>query len=248
MESGSNAGALDYTRQYARWHDDTDQHFEAMVAYETRWAAPYRPADLETPILDIGCATGFVVASYLRAGYRSVEGIDADVGQIAKARARKLPVEHVPVARTAGWMSVRRGRYGFVSAIDVLEHVPVDAQLAFLRGIVALLRPGGVFLCRVPNANASLAGRFRYDDWTHVCSFTEHSLDFVLFNAGFSDIRVEEAEPPRFRWRNFYGPRQALRLAFRTLRRLEYMAEFGFQSGRTIPLTLNILAIARKSA
>lgn len=242
-----NAPTLDYTRQYEQWHDDTDQHFEAMVAYERRWPRAYRPADRDTPILDIGCATGHVVASYLREGYRSVEGIDADAGQVAKARARALPVEHVPIAASADWMAAREARYGFISAIDVLEHVPVADQIGFLRAVFRMLRPGGTFFCRVPNGNASLAGRFRYIDWTHACAFTEHSLDFVLYNAGFRDIRVDEAEPPRWRPRHLLNAQMMLRLWFRGWRRLECMAEFGFAAGARIPLTLNILGIARKS-
>jgi cyclopropane fatty-acyl-phospholipid synthase-like methyltransferase len=244
----TSAQAIDYTRQYQWWHDESDAHFEEMVAYELNWLAPYRPSDQDTPTLDIGCGMGFVVASYQRAGLRDVEGIDADAGQIAKAQRRGLPVERVKVEQTLTWMNARRGRYGFISAIDVLEHVPVDQQLAFLSGVHGMLRPGGMFLCRVPNANAALASRFRYIDWTHVCSFTEHSLDFALYNAGFRDLQVTEADPLRFQLRYFYSPMQVLRWFFRGWRRLEMMAEFGRAEGARIPLTLNILGLARKHA
>jgi hypothetical protein len=41
---------------------------------------------------------------------------------------------------------------------------------------------------------------------------------------------------------------QALRWFFRGWRRLEMMAEFGRAEGARIPLTLNILGLARKQA
>jgi hypothetical protein len=100
----------------------------------------------------------------------------------------------------------------------------------------------------VPNANASLGMRWRYNDWTHTASFTEHSLDFVLFNAGFRKINVSPAEfvrRPKWYFLPIGGARHWWAFCFfRLFRRLEMMAELGPEQGRQVPLSLNLLAVA----
>lgn len=238
---------LDYTRYYRWWHDGSDAHFEQDVEGAREWLSHLWPNDRSAPILDIGCGTGFVVASCLRGGFSAAEGIDADRGQVKQARSRNLPVTHVPVSQTLEWMRERSGKFALVTAIDVLEHIPRDLQLDFLEGVHDLLSPGGTFFCRVPNANSSLAGIYRYGDWTHHTSFTQHSLDFVLYNAGFCDIQVEATAPQPLR-RRLTRPGQWLLALFRTFRRLEMIAEFGWAQGKDIPLTANIIAAAKRTA
>ena len=242
---------IDYTRYYNRWHDDSDAHLSRMAADFSALLAPHLPKDRSAPILEIGCGMGFALAALTKAGYTDVSGFDSDRGQVAAALARGLPAEHVPVENTMAYFAERRGRYAFICCIDVLEHIPIDVQLDFLEAARDSLQPGGLFLCRVPNANSALANRYRYDDWTHHCSFTEASLDFVLFNSGFEPIFVGEAETPA-RPPYPFIPRRAtahwlLRRAFRTLRRLELACEIGPGHARSIPLGLNIMAVARRA-
>jgi predicted SAM-dependent methyltransferase len=71
----------------------------------------------------------------------------------------------------------------------VLEHIPVDEQLPFLRGVNAALKAGGTVVGHVPNPNSLVSNRYRWGDWTHHSSFTKHSIDFVLNNAGFRRLR-----------------------------------------------------------
>jgi hypothetical protein len=78
-----------------------------------------------------------------------------------------------------------------VLLLDVLEHVPVPQQIAFLRAIHGSLVKGGQLIVQVPNANSMLAARWRYNDFTHHSSFTEHSLYFVLKVSGFAEARAE---------------------------------------------------------
>jgi SAM-dependent methyltransferase len=241
---------IDYTRHYARWHDGSDAHLAAMVADFSTLLSPYLPADKTAPILEIGCGMGFALAALKEAGYSNIAGFDSDAGQIMAARRRGLPADLVRVEDTKTFLAERRERYAFIFCIDVLEHIPIDVQLDFLDGIRQCLKPGGTLLCRVPNANSPMASRYRYIDWTHHCSFTEASLDFVLFNAGFEPIFVGEAETlsrPRYP----FIPRRAtllwlLRRMFRAVRRVELVCEVGPKDGWSIPLGLNILAHARR--
>jgi SAM-dependent methyltransferase len=242
----SEVRELDYTRHYRSWHDESDAHFEQEVTVAGNWLSAYWPRDRSAPVLDIGCGMGFVVASFQRAGFQSAEGIDTDRGQVRLAQARKLPVAHVPLTDTADWIQKRRGRYALVTATDVLEHIPRADQLDFLRGVYDLLRPGGMFICRVPNAYSAVASVLRYDDWTHCISFTKRSLDFVLHNSGFSNIRIEATAPLPLSIRlTKVGP--WLLACFRLIRRLQLAAEFGWEKVHDVPLTPNIVAIAEKA-
>ena len=116
--------------------------------------------------------------------------------------------------------------------------------------MLGALADGGRLICTVPNANSSLAPRWRYIDWTHTSSFTEHSLDLLLYSAGLREIRILPGEVARtvpypwiprkasltyFAWRFFRG-----------MRRLELMAELGAAQARHIPLSLNLLAVASR--
>ena len=112
------------------------------------------------------------------------------------------------------------------------------------------LKKGGRLIATVPNASSPLAGRWRYICWTHHTSFTEHSLDFLLYHAGFDNIHVFGAgsfrrprlpfliRPAVFRW--------LLLMFVRSFRRMEILAELGWKEGRSVPLSLNLLGVADK--
>ncbi len=238
---------VDYQRHYRHWHNDSPEHVARMVKYLGARFEPHLPADKSAPILDIGCGMGFALETLRECGYTNLEGIDVDAGQIAVARARHLPASLIEDTPT--WLRARPGRYQLVLLLDVLEHIRPDLQLDFIAAIHAALKPGGKLLCAVPNASSIIASRQRYIDWTHHTAFTEHSLDFALYHGGFTTITVTEDELgrprfpwiPRWRWRAWYA-----REFFRSLRRLQLMAEIGYEEGRRIPLSHNLLAIAIK--
>ena len=123
--------------------------------------------------------------------------------------------------------------------------------LLFLSSIYHALKPKGRLILSVPNANSSIAARWRYNDWTHETSFTEHSIDFLLFNSGFSKISVFASEfGVRPKW--IFLPRKstllwALFQFYRLWRRGEMIAELGSEQGRAIPLSLNLLVVADRN-
>jgi SAM-dependent methyltransferase len=243
---------IDYMRQYRHWHDGSDAHFEKMAVRSAGKLRRFLPPSTSTRVIEIGSGMGFAIAGLQRLGYTSVKGIDCSPGQVVEATRRRLPVELVPVNKTCDYLRAHHESFDVALCLDVLEHIPVPEQLSFLRAVHEALRPGGQIVCQVPNANAAVAGRYRYDDWTHHCSFSEHSLDFVLHNAGFVDIEVQEANPnirPRFA----LIPRRSvfmwvLRSTLRFFRRLEYAVDdLGWAEAKSIPLSPNIIATARRA-
>jgi 2-polyprenyl-3-methyl-5-hydroxy-6-metoxy-1,4-benzoquinol methylase len=242
---------IDYSIQYAKWHDDSPEHYAETAQFYGDLLAPIlRDIDKSARVLDIGCGTGLLVNALRGFGYANVEGIDLSPQQIEVARAAGLPctlVDEQYVERRAG---TEPGSLDAVFLMDVLEHVPVASQMAFVGAIGRLLKPDGVLVISVPNANSSFASRWRYIDWTHCSAFTEHSLEFVVKNQGFRQVAYfpyEYGQRPRFPYvhhPSFWT--WLVRRLVRSFRRLEAIGEFGRQ-GLHMSLSLNLLAVCRKT-
>jgi SAM-dependent methyltransferase len=237
---------IDYTRYYRHWHDGSDSHHEEMAASWMPLLDRLMPSDRSAKIVDIGCGTGFVVSALLKLGFSNAIGFDSDKGQVAEAQRRELPVTQVPVSQTLEWLNSHANSFDVVTIFDVLEHIPVDKQLPFLRGVNAALKAGGTVVCQVPNSNSLVSSRYRWGDWTHHSSFTEHSIDFVLYNAGFDNIAVSETPDARPHFLTKSMIRWLMRQFFRSIRKAQFAAELGASNLSKAPFSPNLIAVARK--
>lgn len=174
---------------------------------------------------------------------------------VVNANAAGAVRAELGVAKRAVWVEAAardlwRGRFADAS------HSRHSSRRRHLFAIHRALRPGGRIILQIPNANASLAMRSRYIDFTRTSSFTEQSLAFVLANAGFCDIQVPVHPDPNFQrfprrfWRSDLG--QAFFLRFRSwfvryLWRQMCVSELGVGRGSDkIPLTLTLNAVGLK--
>lgn len=237
---------FDYTRYYNRWHPDTPEHVVQMRRHSWRRLQPWIVGLQSPAILDVGCGKGYLVGALLEHGFTNVLGIDIDYGQVQAAQKDGMPVEQV--LDTVSWLQLRPKTYELICCFDVIEHIPLAQQVEFVAALYAALTDSGRLLCSVPNANSNFAARYRYGDYTHSSAFTENSLDFLLFHAGFREICISEDEiRPRLPW----IPRPKLgwwylRQLFRFFRRLQLISEIGYKHGCGAPLSLNLFAVARK--
>jgi len=153
---------------------------------------PVLSSNKEAKILDVGCGYGEFLSFLERRGYSQIQGIDLDAKELEVARS--LGVKNVRQAEILSALCDYHGEFDFISALDVLEHVPKDRVLEFLSAVRGALRPGGTFLCQVPNLAAFYAPLF-YMDFTHETPFTATSLKQALEMAGFQDVRVHPMGP-----------------------------------------------------
>lgn len=238
---------IDYGLYYRTWHDESDEHAEHMIQFAINEVREYLLPDLDAPLLEIGCGMGFAMMALQRRGYTAVTGVDRDRSQVEACLARGLSVERVD--NLIAWLEARPGCFAQVLMLDVLEHIPVDQQIPVARAISKTLRPGGRAIFKTPNANSLLASRWRYNDFTHASSFTEHSIRFVLLSAGFKSVAVPPIGQPGGRptlriwqWNHAYRQDMArwfLRLLWRKVLELELHAD-----ASKIPLGLDLVAIA----
>ncbi len=242
------AAPVGYNRYYGRWHTRDQADRQRQQRQVGRLLAGVLPSDMATPILDLGCGGGYALLTLRALGYQNLLGLDRDPGLVEACRRDGLPMAEPGDA--GEFLVSHPGCFGLILAFDLLEHIAIDRQIELVSAIHGALLPGGTFLCTVPNASSPIAPRWRYNDWTHTSTFTEHSLDFLLFHGGFRHIVVtgsELAPRPRLPWL----PRPAtlrywLRRGCRLAHRLEAVAEFGFTEGRQIPLTPNLRGVAVK--
>jgi 2-polyprenyl-3-methyl-5-hydroxy-6-metoxy-1,4-benzoquinol methylase len=234
-----------YARYYANWY--TPERAERLFEHYGRELGPHLPASREAHCLDVGCGSGMLLRYLRREGYHALQGIEVNPEQVAEAKDLQGLI--VVVDDTSRWLREHPHAFDFITCIDVLEHIPREERIEFASALRGALRPGGQLVCTVPNANAGLAGRWRYNDYTHRVSFTEHSLAFLLRAAGFEELQVLPSEIyrlPDARGAWLKRPvASLLRRVVRANRRLEFVAEFGVEEGWSVPLTLNLKAIAR---
>jgi len=239
----------DYSIHYKRFHDEQGIDTAPRTDVLAGRIKLHLNLPAEARILDIGCGFGFALSALRRLGYENTLGLELSAQQAEIARG----VGHTVVVTddSIEWMRSHPESFDFVLLFDVLEHVPVPAQIDFLRALHTALRPGGTLLMDVPNANAILSSRWRYIDYTHHTSFTEHSLYFVLRNAGFEKIWIDSNKGigrfPRRLWL-----RSARLDARRWLVRWWWFqvvaAELHWQSIADISFDLNLTATATKHA
>ena len=159
-----------------------DQHF-----------APLLPTLKDARILDAGCGRGGLVYWLNQQGYHRAEGIDVSAEQVETARG--VGIANVQQADLRSYLDLRSQHYDALILRDVLEHFTRDEIIDVLELCRGALRPGGVVIVQVPNAESPFFGRIRYGDFTHELAFTQSSLAQLFNVVGFEDLRVYPTEP-----------------------------------------------------
>lgn len=143
---------------------------------------------LPRSILDIGCGGGEFL-SFMREGEWPGIGVEPS----AKANTRALE-NGIVALRSANELN-DDARFGFVSLLNVLEHVPDPRQI--LLDIRERLVPGGVVVVEVPNDFSPLQkavsenyglGAYWIKEPDHINYFSPDSLNTLLSECGFDTV------------------------------------------------------------
>ncbi len=144
------------------------------------------PQTREVPVLDIGIGRGEMLSCMQRWGYENYLGIDISPSTVGFCKT--LGLNCIKVDDTAAWLNENKNKFGLITMLDVLEHIPKGEVVSLLRSIREALQPKGILIIQVPNLQAPDGQLQRYNDFTHETGFIEHSLQQVLLTAGFETI------------------------------------------------------------
>jgi 2-polyprenyl-3-methyl-5-hydroxy-6-metoxy-1,4-benzoquinol methylase len=161
---GTKSNYVDYRQLEAT----IEEGFMPVVRRYAKFVRTRRGAN-NASYLDIGCAMGFYVERLAKLGW-DAHGVD--ISEYAVAEGRRRGVGNLRVA-SASKLPFSEGKFDFVTAVDVIEHLhPVDAR-SMVGETLRVLRPGGAFFVATPNflTNAHwniFAPGFEDRDATHV--------------------------------------------------------------------------------
>ena len=151
--------------------------------------APRIPSP-EARILDVGCASGRLLANIRERGFPRVTGLDPSPACAATAaRLYSIPVRTM----TLGEIAASGERFDVVIMVGVLEHLR-DLDAAFLQ-LRTLLSPGGLLYVEVPDVTAFADWpNAPYQDFSteHINFFSPISLGNLMRRHGFTRTFLEQ--------------------------------------------------------
>lgn len=173
---------------YSRSNLLTPEEYENTFKSYHAYFGNFLPNDKNAPILDVGCGTGHFLYYLKKRGYNNFLGIDLSPDNINFCKKNISP--HVELTDAFDYLLGKNLFYRVIIANALLEHIPKERVISFLKLIHNSLRDDGLLLMTTPNMSNPFALQLRYRDFTHECGFTEKSIYQVLYVAGFRDIMI----------------------------------------------------------
>jgi len=185
-----------------------------------RTLRPWLPADRATPILDVGCGEGTLLAFLRERGYTNLAGFDLSPENVAICHALGLDFVEQGDALCLAERYLP-GSFAVIFVMDVLEHLPKQRAAGFLEQARRCLQPGGAVIIQTPNMGSVFGVYHRYNDLSHEFCLTEKTARDLLMIAGFrsEDIEIRPA------WNATTPLGYARELYLRLLHNLVFLAE-----------------------
>lgn len=145
------------------------------------------------PVLDIGCGRGEWLELLTAQGHDAA-GIDISPVMVDECRDRGLRAE---LGDAVGSLVARPDdSLAAVTAIHVIEHLPLPVIRRMIEEALRTLRPGGVLLMETPNPeNVQVGAHYFWLDLSHIKPLPSLAIGFLAEHCGFSDVRVQPLHP-----------------------------------------------------
>jgi 2-polyprenyl-3-methyl-5-hydroxy-6-metoxy-1,4-benzoquinol methylase len=136
-------------------------------------------------ILDIGCATGALLASLRDNGWR-VTGVEISPGGLYAKNERKLDVRNIPLEEN----NFPDGSFDIVLASHLIEHL--NEPKTFLEETYRILKNNGYLFITTPDVSGFqsriFGSRWRSAIFDHLYLFSGRTLSRMLKNVGFKIV------------------------------------------------------------
>jgi SAM-dependent methyltransferase len=194
------AAADDRTRHYDKLRpvEDEATREARQRAYQLRNLRPLLASISPTAkVVEIGPGCG-VTAKLLREwGLQNYLAIEVCEEYVSELNAQGFDCRLSEDAGESLLQTVPDGSCDVILAIDVLEHMELDACRSLLAAAKRKLAPGGKLIVQVPNASAPFGINTHLADPTHLLPFNDVRLVSLLRSAGFDDVKAAPVQLPR---------------------------------------------------
>lgn len=178
---------IDYKLQYKNWHDKSEESKNRDIEMWDKFLRLHNlyPSDKNARILELGCGMGRLMLNLKQAGFNNIKGIDIDDSMLEAAKEEGLNVEKNDAVQ---FLRENTELFDVIYCFDVIEHIKKEEQIELFKLLNSHLKPEGFLVIRVPNALSPTSGFFRYEDFTHVTSYTPVTIKFLCQNGGLNNI------------------------------------------------------------
>lgn len=188
---------------FENYHSTHEDFVDLDDSAKARWFLDYVGANYlpllsgldksKAKILEIGCNKGFALLALEKLGYGGLFGIDMSPVDIQKAKSLVASASF-QCGDAHPYLRKNRKKFDVILLKAVLEHIPKDEVVPFLRSIREGLKDGGWVIVDVPNMDWIASYHERYMDFTHENGFTRESLGQVMRNV-FAAVTVDKGKP-----------------------------------------------------
>lgn len=185
-------------------------------------------------LLDIGFGSGALLAWAQQSG-ASIAGIELQTELREAAEARGIRtyegLDHVPAAS-----------HDIITAFDVLEHIPREHLVDFLKQVRRIADHDARIVFRFPNCQSAAGLLNQFGDATHVSMLSGPIVAQLCRQAGLDTVALREAVDPAF---PTPFPARLLRPLQRILRRVHRLFLRALYSSGSTPLSTNVVVVVK---
>jgi 2-polyprenyl-3-methyl-5-hydroxy-6-metoxy-1,4-benzoquinol methylase len=140
-------------------------------------------------LLEIGFGNGGLLAWARDHGAIAV-GCEINPACIAQARSAGIELVDADLAKAS---AAHPGRFDFIVAFDVFEHLSLGQIMETLKACSVMLKPGGRLILRFPNAQSPFGLVPQHGDVTHVTPLSAAKIVQILPGTGLTLVRSKPA-------------------------------------------------------
>lgn len=180
---------MTYSEQYLDWKSWDSGNFGALSHGDEKYfSREIERTGLSLPpgsrVLEIGFGNGGFLQYGLRRQW-DIAGIEVN-DKLVDMAARK----GFTASRADSLAEIPADSFDLVVAFDVLEHIAQDEMIGYLRQIQRVLKPGGCFLARFPNADSPFGLLYQNGDPTHVTALGLGKVKYFASQLGAEVVFV----------------------------------------------------------
>lgn len=214
--------------------DSLLKHFNKASTLYYSQLIPYIMSKKNGRFLDIACGYGNFLFFLSKNSITKSLGIDSDIKQVELAKSLNLNAKNV------NWNEFNStDKFDCISALDFLEHIPIENTLDFFKRSRLLLEEEGLVILRIPNSAGFFSANDYFNDLTHEWSFTPSSIEALLNICNFEVVNVLNDSP---QFNGFLGGIQNIIKKISFLATKAWLATLGLSMPRVYTRSMWVIA------